>query len=118
MAVKLTIIKIQETLESTTLICGLTFTGNYPVGGDTIDFTTIAGQGDNYGRIFTPSNPCLEGQITGTFGYTYGFIPGSLLNNNLVTINSAPNTPIAGAYAAGVSTDLNIVAEFNFPKSL
>lgn len=118
MAVALTILKVEETLETTRLVAGLTMTGSYPGGGDTIDFTTIAGQSDNYGRIFTPSAPCISAQINGTFGFDYGFIPGTALNNNKVTINSTANTPISGAYSTGVSTDTNVVGTFEFPKLL
>ena len=122
MPITLKLLQIQENDDSVTIYCGLTFSGNYTqfsggVGGDTLDFTTIAGVGTANGRIFAPVTGVLYGTITGINGYVFGFQPGNLLNNNIVTLWTTATTQASnGAYPAGVTGDLFIVGEFCFSK--
>ncbi len=118
MAIALKLLLVEENLDSVTLIAGLTFTGNYPVGGDTLDFTALAGASSPNGRIFAPSSPVIAGQISGCGGVSFGLIPGSALNNNLVIVEEAENTPESGAYGSEITGDANVVGVFEFLKQI
>jgi len=70
----------------------LTFSGNYPTGGDTLDFTQIV-------QAFAESQ-------NGNSGY-YVAIAGNALNNWKLKAFSGGGTEItAGAYPASVTTDI------------
>lgn len=98
------------------LLCLLTFSGVYPTGGDTLDFTTVAGA-QVESRIFVPSDNVLGGQGEGTSGDQYGLVKGTLLSNNKIKINTASATELAaGAYPARISGDVNVYFDFVFPK--
>jgi hypothetical protein len=79
----------------------LTFSGNYPTGGDTLDFTQVADK--------LPSTQIVqalaEGQA-GNSGY-YVAVAGTALNNwKLKAFNGGGTEISAGAYPAGVTTDV------------
>jgi len=82
-------------------IATLTFTGSYPTGGDTVDFTTVADK--------LPSTQIIQvfGESqNGNSGY-YIAVQGSAMNNWKLKAFSGGGTEItAGAYPASVTTDI------------
>ena len=83
----------------------LTFSGNYPTGGDTLDFTQVADK--------LPSTQIIQAfaeSQNGNSGY-YVAIAGSALNNWKLKAFTGGGTEIsAGAYSASVTTDVVQVA--------
>ena len=79
----------------------LTFSGNYPTGGDTLDFTQVADK--------LPSTQIIQSfaeSQNGNGGY-YVAIAGSALNNWKLKPFTGGGTEIsAGAYPASVTTDV------------
>jgi hypothetical protein len=82
-------------------IATLTFSGTYPTGGDTLDFTTVADK--------LPSTQIIQAfaeSQNGNSGY-YIAVQGSALNNWKLKAFSGGGTEItAGAYPASVTTDI------------
>ena len=79
----------------------LSFSGNYPTGGDTLDFTTIADKlaSDQIVQVFADSQ-------NGNSGY-YVPVQGTALNNWKLKALLGGGTEItAGAYPAGVTSDV------------
>ena len=79
----------------------LTFSGNYPTGGDTLDFTQVADKlpSTQLVQVFVESQ-------NGNSGY-YVAIAGSALNNwKLKAFNGGGTEITAGAYPASVTTDI------------
>jgi hypothetical protein len=82
-------------------IGSLTFSGNYPTGGDTLDFTTVADKlpSDQIIQVFADSQ-------NGNAGY-YVPVQGSALNNWKLKAFSGGGTELsAGAYPASVTSDI------------
>lgn len=83
----------------------LTFSGNYPTGGDTLDFTTVADK--------MPSTQIVQAfaeSQNGNSGY-YVAIAGSALNNWKLKAFTGGGTEIsAGAYPASITGDVVQVA--------
>jgi hypothetical protein len=82
-------------------IATLTFSGNYPTGGDTLDFTTVADKlpSDQIIQVFAESQ-------NGNSGY-YIPVQGSALNNWKLKAFVGGGTEItAGAYPASVTSDI------------
>jgi hypothetical protein len=81
-------------------IATLAFSGNYPSGGDTIDFTQVADK--------IPSTQIIQafaGSQNGNAGY-YVAVAGSALNNWKLKAFSGGGTEIAaGAYPVSVTSD-------------
>jgi hypothetical protein len=79
----------------------LAFSGNYPTGGDTLDFTTVADK--------LPSTQLIQvfaDSQNGNAGY-YVPVAGSALNNWKLKAFSGGGTEIsAGAYPASVTSDV------------
>ena len=82
-------------------IATLTFSGNYPAGGDTLDFTQVADK--------LPSTQIVQAfgeSQNGNSGY-YVAIAGSALNNwKLKCFNGGGTEITAGAYPASVTSDV------------
>ncbi|HXL23026.1 MAG TPA: hypothetical protein VOA78_11210 [Candidatus Dormibacteraeota bacterium] len=82
-------------------IATLTFTGNYPTGGDTLDFTQVADK--------LPSTQVVQAfgeSQNGNSGY-YIAVAGAALNNwKLKAFNGGGTELTAGAYPASVTTDI------------
>src|SRR5437879_8841363 len=82
-------------------IATLTFTGSYPTGGDTLDFTQVADK--------LPSTQVVQAfaeSQNGNSGY-YVAIAGAALNNwKLKAFNGGRAGITAGAYPASVTTDV------------
>jgi hypothetical protein len=79
----------------------LAFSGNYPTGGDTLDFTSVASQlpSDQSLQVFADSQ-------NGNAGY-YIPVQGSALNNWKLKCFSGGGTEVtAGAYPSSVTTDI------------
>jgi hypothetical protein len=79
----------------------LAFSGNYPTGGDTLDFTTVADKlpSDQIIQVFADSQ-------NGNSGY-YVPVQGTALNNWKLKGFSGGGTELsAGAYPASVTTDI------------
>ena len=79
----------------------LTFSWNYPTGGDTLDFTQVADK--------LPSTQIIQAFVdsqNGNGGY-YVPIAGAALNNwKLKAFNGGGTELTAGAYPASVTTDI------------
>ena len=82
-------------------IATLTFSGSYPTGGDTLDFTTVSDK--------IPSTQIIQAfaeSQNGNSGY-YIAITGSGMNNWKLKAFSGGGTEItAGAYPGSVTTDV------------
>lgn len=82
-------------------IATLAFSGNYPTGGDTLDFTQVADK--------LPSTQIVQAfgeSQNGNSGY-YVAIAGSALNNwKLKCFNGGGTEISAGAYPASVTSDV------------
>jgi hypothetical protein len=79
----------------------LTFSGSYPTGGDTLDFTTVADKlpSDQIIQVFADSQ-------NGNSGY-YVPVQGTAFNNWKLKAFSGGGTELtAGAYPASVTTDV------------
>ena len=82
-------------------IATLTFSGSYPTGGDTLDFTTVADK--------IPSTQIVQAFAESQNGNSGYYIPvqGSALNNWKLKCFLGGGTEItAGAYPAGVTGDI------------
>ena len=82
-------------------IATLSFTGSYPAGGDTLDFTQI--------DSLIPSTTIVQAFAESQNGNSGYYIPvqGSALNNwKLKAFNGGGTEITAGAYPAGVTTDV------------
>ena len=79
----------------------LSFSGNYPTGGDTLDFTQVADK--------LPSTQIIQvfaDSQNGNGGY-YVPVQGSALNNwKLKAFNGGGTELTAGAYPSSVTTDI------------
>ena len=92
----------------------LTASGSYSTGGDTLDFTTVAGQ-------LSASLAPLQVWVGGSTGDAYSFLRAAspTLANGKVKINTASNTELgAGAYPARFTGDANIQFQAIFNKLL
>jgi len=79
----------------------LAFSGNYPTGGDTLDFTTVADKlpSDQIIQVFADSQ-------NGNAGY-YVPVQGTALNNwKLKAFNGGGTELSAGAYPSSVTGDV------------
>ncbi len=79
----------------------LAFSGNYPTGGDTLDFTTVADK--------LPSTQIIQVFVDSQNGNTIYYVPvqGTALNNwKVKAINGGGTEISAGAYPAGVTSDI------------
>ena len=82
-------------------VAALTFSGNYPTGGDTLDFTQVTNQlpSDTIVQVFAESQ-------NGNSGY-YIPVQGTALNNWKLKAFVGGGTEIgAGAYPGSVSGDI------------
>ena len=82
-------------------IATLTFSGSYPAGGDTLDFTTVADK--------LPSTKVIQAFAESQNGNSGYYIPvqGSALNNWKLKCFLGGGTEItAGAYPASVTGDI------------
>lgn len=82
-------------------VATLSFSGSYPTGGDTLDFTTVADKlaSDQIVQIFAESQ-------NGNSGY-YIPVQGTALNNWKLKAFVGGGTEItAGAYPASVTSDI------------
>jgi hypothetical protein len=79
----------------------LTFSGNYPAGGDTLDFTTVADK--------LPSTQIIQAVAdsqNGSAGY-YVAVQGTALNNwKLKAFTGGGSELTAGSYPSSVTTDI------------
>lgn len=82
-------------------VASLTFSGNYPTGGDTLDFTTVADKlpSDQIIQVFAESQ-------NGNSGY-YIPVQGTALNNWKLKAFLGGGTEVtAGAYPGTVTSDI------------
>jgi len=116
MAIAITITGIEDGVDLQTIVGTLAFTGSYPTGGDTIDWTTVVGVQIG-SRIFIGQALPTYGSVAGSTGDSYAPITGTLLNNGKVKINTTSNTELsAGAYPARITGDTNIFFSYTFPR--
>lgn len=114
MPLALTILDVDNSGKSLYVTVGITASGTYPTGGDTVDLTTLFGKGA-LGKVFVAGKPPLYGYGAGTSGHSYGFIPGTTLANGKMKINTAAGTELTNAaYPASITGDANIIAGFAF----
>jgi len=103
------------------VLTNLVFTGSYPTGGDTIDLTTLIGQGHGSG-VAVFNNMPLQATPSLGGGIDAEFIPGSALNNGKLKLFTAGGTELgAGTYAANaalLAASLNNYIEWFFDKLL
>jgi hypothetical protein len=101
----------------TILTVGLALSGNYAAGGDTLDLTSLLGQGDGP-NVFVANNPPEEGEVSASTGWIAAFIPGTQINNGKVkfVVTSTGVELAVGAYTAALAADPNIVGTILFDK--
>jgi hypothetical protein len=117
MPVAMILVGIESGLVQTRVQVRFTLSGNYVAGGDTVDLTALVGQAAGGVPVFCANNAPLSGTAQGSTGDDYNFIPGTLLNNGKLKINTASNTELAGgAYPARISGDASLYGEFIFNK--
>lgn len=119
MAVTITVNRTDATQNGFIVEGTMALSGNYATGGDTVDFSTLAGIPSN-------SNPqglveIAEQPASGSTpqGYLFWLIAGSALNNwklwIATAVGQAPTQLGAGAYPAGaVATTLQFRAFFTY----
>ncbi len=89
----------------------ITFSGNYPTGGDTLDFTQATADANFEGLIpalMTAYGPdgLAVGSVNGNIANQYFPVQGSALNNSKIKVVTAFNTELAaGAYPGSVTAD-------------
>jgi hypothetical protein len=121
MAAALKLLGIDQTLDKTRVQVGITLTGSYVAGGDTLDFSTLLGQGDGV-AVFIANAPFINGDVSFSAGAGVGWMascfPGTTIKNGLlkIIVTSTGAEVAAGAYAAGLTGDTNITGEFIFEK--
>lgn len=116
MPLAITVIAIELGEDFDTISGTLTASGAYVTGGDTLDWTTVAGAQVGT-RIFMPA--ALPGPvfIGSSDGYGMGYVAGTTLANGKVKMTSSSNTEIsASAYPSGISGDTNIYFTAKFPS--
>jgi hypothetical protein len=114
MALAITITDIDGGGQNLCVFGTLTASGNYSTGGDTLDFTTVAGQ-------IAASQAPLQVWIGGSTGDACAFVRAAspTLANGKMKINTASNTELgSGAYPARITGDTNIQFEAIFQKLL
>jgi hypothetical protein len=114
MALAITISDVDAGGQNLCVLGTLTASGSYSTGGDTLDFSTVAGQ-------LAASLAPVQIWIGGSSGDAYAFIRAAspTLANGKVKINTASNTELgAGAYPARITGDANIQFEATFQKLL
>ncbi|SRR5712691_4525489 len=118
MPVALAVSDIDNSGKTTYITVLLTFSGSYPTGGDTIDFTTVIGKA-YLGKVFIAAKSPLYGYAAGTSGHSYGLIPGTTMANGKIKISTASATELpAAAYPAGITGDANIYCTAAFDQNL
>lgn len=119
MPIAITLLQIQENLDSVSVVASLVFSGVYPAGGDVLDWTTVSGLSTPNGRTFVPAGLPAAAQISNANGRDFAYLLGTSLSNAKVKILTAADTELgAGAYAAGITGDTNIFIAAEFPKLL
>jgi hypothetical protein len=111
MAIASSLIALDPTRRSVRRTLGLTFSGNYTAGGDTLDLTATANPNGLEGAKAFSLNPVVYGVRNVPDGYTAEIVAGAALNAWKVKWFTASNTELAaGAYPAGISgaTDIQI----------
>lgn len=123
MAAKISVVSMNTVGQQIRVLFNLILSGNYPAGGDVLDFTQIvqdAGFQGIFGNI-PSSQPPQQVDIWsqgGNLANHYYPVVGSLQTNSKVKIDSAFNTELnAGAYPAAITGD-KIIGEAIFPKML
>lgn len=112
----ITVAAIEEGIDFTTISGTLAVSGSYVTGGDTLDWTTVAGAQVG-SRIFTPQSLPVAVLIGSSAGYGMGYVAGAALNNGKVKMTTPATTEIsASAYPAGISGDTNIYFTAKFPR--
>ena len=87
-------------------LVGVTLSGTYPTGGETVDFTTLTQIKVN--KLRKPDVVW----VNSTFGYTVVYVPGTSMADGKLKVFTAANTEHTNAaYAANLSGDANIVME-------
>jgi len=114
MALAITITDVDAGGHNLCVFGTLAASGSYSTGGDTLDFSTVAGQ-------ISSSQAPLQVWIGGSTGDACAFIRAAspTLANGKVKINTASNTELAsGAYPARITGDTNIQFQAIFNKLL
>jgi hypothetical protein len=114
MALAITITDVDAGGHNLCVFGTLAASGSYSTGGDTLDFSTVAGQ-------LGASQAPLQVWIGGSTGDACAFIRDAspTLANGKVKINTASNTELtSGAYPARITGDTNIQFEAVFNKLL
>ena len=114
MALAITITDVDAGGHNLCVFGTLTASGSYSTGGDTLDFTTVAGQ---LGASLAP----LQVWVGGSTGDAYAFLRAAspTLANGKVKIDTASDTELgSGAYPARITGDTNIQFQAIFHKLL
>lgn len=122
MAAKVSVVNVQPMGNQLRVVFKLILTGNYPTGGDVVDFTTPQQDPSFIGTVpsvVDATGPAVTLDIWDQSGdIANGVFPviGTAQNNNKVKFTTAFNTELgAGAYPGGLLA-ANVVGEAIFNK--
>jgi hypothetical protein len=118
MSLTITVQHVDATGILVSITGGVTFSGNYTTGGDTLDWTTVVEQIGQSGQVAVFASP--PAQVTfesqnGNAGY-YVPVQGNALNNWKLKCFVGSGTEVgAGAYPSSVTSDV-VVFQALFPR--
>ncbi len=119
MPITATVITITDPPGQLRVAVNLAFAGSYVTGGDTLDLTTIIGQG-HLSKVAVFNNAPVDVDVALGGGFDGEFLPGTTLANGKLKLFSSGGTEVsAGAYtsnAALLAASLNNTIEFVFDK--
>ncbi len=119
MAITSSLIALDPTRRSVRRTLALSFSGNYPTGGDALDLTATANPNNLEGAHAFALNPAVYGVRNVPGGYTAEIIAGAAPNAWRVKWYTAANTELpAGAYPAGISGAADIQIEVSSRTNL
>ena len=92
----------------------LTFSGTYPVGGDTLNFAVqgvLSNAAPTEGKIYEQPTVASGNVFT---GYQFCLAKGTTAANNKLQINSAQGVPFSGSYGTTFASTI-VKARVHFP---
>jgi hypothetical protein len=109
MSLTITVQNVDATGTLTSITGGVTFSGNYATGGDTLDWTTVVEQVGQSGQIAAFATPPVQVKFESQNGNAGYYVPvlGNALNNWKLKCFLGSGTEVgAGAYPSSVTSDV------------
>jgi hypothetical protein len=118
MSLSLTVQNVDATGVLISITGGVTFSGNYTTGGDTLDWTTVVEQVGQSGQVAVFATAPVVSTFDSQNGNSGSYIPvrGSALNNWHLKCFLGSGTEVgAGAYPSSVTSDV-VVFQAQFER--